>query len=357
MSRYSKEDYEIDLSSERVDEAIEEFKIYYADQYEKGQSFGNCQITAEAFASYAKALDVKFVWGTILLDDADEFLTPIITELLRSRKISSLLLNYKKVKKDLSFWRSCIIPLLPLATRRQMLSAYHCWNVTGGGRIIDLTGRSQFVEPGYLSDLAADRYQPYHVGSAVDCDPYSYRARLHKQMVASVAEALSSEKFQELANVHELANVTDWNLHQKLPDAGKKRAIPDVLYHGTSSKNLNKIKQYGLKQPYLTPMYGLAEYYAGESCEELGGQPIILKLRKIEYQYLLYDANAMDEPVMVDEAQRDDAWENAGKMHPDWVDQGLISVPMNAWEISLEGAKSVHYEKIVPWSDLEIVSE
>jgi hypothetical protein len=119
------------------------------------------------------------------------------------------------------------------------------------------------------------------------------------------------------------------------------------LFHGTSSKKLSIIKKDGLLNPFLTNDIKLAEYYADLTSEMDESSPVILEV-EVNKNFLVYDKAAMDEPVLVPEKQRDQAWEKAAREHPEWVKNGFICIPKNAWEYSLVGVHSVQYRGIIP---------
>jgi hypothetical protein len=50
------------------------------------------------------------------------------------------------------------------------------------------------------------------------------------------------------------------------------------LFHGTSSKKLEKIKTDGLTNPYLTDNYDIAAYYARETSDGDESSPIVIEV-------------------------------------------------------------------------------
>lgn len=118
------------------------------------------------------------------------------------------------------------------------------------------------------------------------------------------------------------------------------------LYHGTSSINLSKIKNEGLLSPFLTDSIDIAEYYAECSCDELGGDLVILEV-DVDSKFLRYDGASMDEPVMANESRRDEQWNLALESHPEWIKNNHIIIPSNEYTYSLRGVNSVFYEGTV----------
>ena len=127
--------------------------------------------------------------------------------------------------------------------------------------------------------------------------------------------------------------------------------LPRAFYHGTSSVHLPSIRVNGLRNPFLCDSYEKAHYYAEVTSEgSTGGQPVVLEIpsSSVEPTRLRYDGAAMDESVMADEEARDDAWDWAGRQHPEWVErvgkEEFISCPPEAWQVSWLGVGSVWYD-------------
>jgi hypothetical protein len=114
-----------------------------------------------------------------------------------------------------------------------------------------------------------------------------------------------------------------------------------VLYHGSSSGLLKG--QSHLRSPYLTDDPAIARHYAEQVAEEDGSEPVVFRL-SVHPSELRYDGHAMDEPVMVSDDERDQAWGAAAEEHPEWLHGGYIACPPEAWEVSLQGARSVRHE-------------
>lgn len=126
------------------------------------------------------------------------------------------------------------------------------------------------------------------------------------------------------------------------------------FYHGTSIHFLEAIKRDGLKSPYLTDSLEVARYYASVVAENTNSKPLILEI-EVQEDLLLYDRAAMDEPVLSSEKSRDRALEQAQLEHPEWVKDGFLIVPGNAWDISLKGAHSVRAKGLIPHSKIRII--
>jgi len=117
-----------------------------------------------------------------------------------------------------------------------------------------------------------------------------------------------------------------------------------VAYHGTSDKNIQNIQNNGLNKPFLAKTYELAEYYAEEACDDIGGNPIIIELVVPDISKLRYDGAAMDEPVLVDENTVQKELDKAEEEHPEWVKGDVIIIPSDEWEYSWRGANSIWYD-------------
>ena len=128
-----------------------------------------------------------------------------------------------------------------------------------------------------------------------------------------------------------------------------KREDQIALFHGTSSKRCVAIETSGLDCPYLTDDPEIAAYYAEVATEEEGGSAVIFSVSVQDLRALRYDGAAMDEPVLVDEEDRDAVWREAAQNHPEWT-QGTDTIicPPEAWEVSLAGARSVRCAERIP---------
>jgi hypothetical protein len=141
------------------------------------------------------------------------------------------------------------------------------------------------------------------------------------------------------------------------------------FYHGTSSKalyngihderdELHSITNEGLEYPYLAASYELAEYYAELMAENFGGEPVVLKINNLDSSKLQYDSASMNEPVMADEEERNEAWDIAAIEHPEWYDEwsDTITIPPEAWKYSYHAVGAVKYNGTIPLSDMEKIS-
>lgn len=131
------------------------------------------------------------------------------------------------------------------------------------------------------------------------------------------------------------------------------------MYHGTSSGKLESIFKEGLVRPYLTSSPELAGYYAQVAAEEHGGEPAILEVRA-KKEALLYDSNAMEEPVAFDglsveelEALVEKEWEEQARGHPEWCREGYVLIPRERYEISLKVVGSCRCGAIIPPSHIK----
>jgi hypothetical protein len=113
----------------------------------------------------------------------------------------------------------------------------------------------------------------------------------------------------------------------------------------------------GLRQPFVTDCYELAEYYAGCEAEKSRSAPIVLGIDADEalFRSLRYDGAAMDESVTFDdrtsdqlEADTKDEIRLLMAKRPEWVKDGLLVVPDTAWNISLCLVRSAWMDAVVP---------
>lgn len=133
-----------------------------------------------------------------------------------------------------------------------------------------------------------------------------------------------------------------------------------TLFHGTSSKYRESILTNGLREPYLTDSEELAYYYAETTCEEVGGEPLVLKVT-VPTDSLRYDRTAMDEPVVYDGYTEEELLKRVEEMfdrmseeHPEWVKGDLLYIEEEkAWKYSLEAVGSVRCAITVPPSQNE----
>ena len=137
------------------------------------------------------------------------------------------------------------------------------------------------------------------------------------------------------------------------------RGISQPMYHGTSSFLLPKILGKGLSNPFLCDSPGKGSYYAQVASESVGGNPVVFRIppNRVDASRLRYDKAAMDEPVMADDEARDDAWGLAAKEHPEWVDDGFIIIPPEAWEYSWDSVGSVRYDGVIPIGRRDVIGD
>jgi hypothetical protein len=62
----------------------------------------------------------------------------------------------------------------------------------------------------------------------------------------------------------------------------------------------------------------IAEYYSQEVSAADSSDPVIFEV-EIPEDSLLNDSAAMDEPVLVSEERRNEAWKNISEKHPEWI--------------------------------------
>lgn len=135
------------------------------------------------------------------------------------------------------------------------------------------------------------------------------------------------------------------------------------LFHGTSDKYLDSIMAQGLKEPYLTSDYTKAGYYATEVSEEVGGEPIILKVKIPDQSKLRVDYNELDEPVMnfnegetAQEMKKkiQAAYKKYIKENPKSYNKkhDIISVDKHDYWVSLTTTRTVWYDGIIPFENV-----
>lgn len=73
-----------------------------------------------------------------------------------------------------------------------------------------------------------------------------------------------------------------------------------ILYHGTTSNNLESINQQGLINPCLTQSIQLAEQYAGLATDKLNGSPVVLRVKLRDFSMLRADCDAIENPLFHD---------------------------------------------------------
>lgn len=127
---------------------------------------------------------------------------------------------------------------------------------------------------------------------------------------------------------------------------------PLKMYHGTCEGYYRLILEEGLRNPYLAKEFDLAKYYAEQISSFKNpyfeyGDPIVLEVIIHDTNNLRYDGNSMDEPVMANEDERDQAWDQAALIHPEWVEDDIITVPDTEWEISWNGVGAVKYKGVI----------
>jgi len=122
-----------------------------------------------------------------------------------------------------------------------------------------------------------------------------------------------------------------------------------TFYHGTASAWWPQIQREGLQEPFLCDSLEKAHYYAVETDEH----PMVLRVTAPDANLLRYDAAAMDEPVLALPEDRDRAWEEAAQQHPEWMQDGMIIVPPEAWAVSWKGVGSCWYEGIISASNFQ----
>lgn len=139
------------------------------------------------------------------------------------------------------------------------------------------------------------------------------------------------------------------------------------LFHGTASTALDGIEAQGLTAPCLTSSLALAEYYAevaAEAAEEEGADevnPVVLEVEVAEVD-LSIDFCALEEPcgydglkIAVLEERVAEMWRREGKAHPEWLKDGVILLPPERFDLSLNTVGSARCSVLIPWANLRVV--
>jgi hypothetical protein len=127
-----------------------------------------------------------------------------------------------------------------------------------------------------------------------------------------------------------------------------------TLFHGTTTQALGSILETGLDRPYLTPDESIAEHYAQDAAEGLGGRGVILAVN-VDVDRLRYDSTAMKHPIGVSGESRDAALAKATREHPEWLRGNRLIVPATEWRVSFEGVSSVWYDDVAFGSVVRIL--
>lgn len=126
---------------------------------------------------------------------------------------------------------------------------------------------------------------------------------------------------------------------------------PIILFHGTSTHYIDKIKRFGLDKPYLTDLQPMAEYFAQENVQLRGQTPLVLEVRVPETTKLRADFAMYRDPLSwVKEAwgvDTDDEWAQL-------VQSGELPYARSEreWRRSLVGVHSVWYNGVIPFSNV-----
>lgn len=135
------------------------------------------------------------------------------------------------------------------------------------------------------------------------------------------------------------------------------------LYHGTSTKHLDDIMEKGLIEPFLTSEIELAEHYADCEVDEAGGEPLIFEVC-VNEEVLRVDFNALDEPVTyglyegcLEELEEliQETYEELAELHPKWLDDGIIDIPNEEYQVSLDTVASCWAKETIPYGRLSII--
>lgn len=134
-----------------------------------------------------------------------------------------------------------------------------------------------------------------------------------------------------------------------------------TLYHGTSSKHLDSILKNGLKTPYLTSSIDLANYYAEIETEDTQYNEIVLEVI-VDTEFLRIDENSMSEPVSYDEYDTEEVeemvqeeWDRLAKLHPEWVKDDVITIPLKYYEASLNTTSTCWFEGTVKAENIKVL--
>lgn len=134
-----------------------------------------------------------------------------------------------------------------------------------------------------------------------------------------------------------------------------------LLFHGTSSKHLNSIRKEGLRSPYLTDSVELAKYYAEVEVDYVGGEPVIFQIA-VSIDQLRCDKQSMDEPVSYGVYSISDLEEavvikirKLAIEHPDWVLEGIVRLPNEAYDISLTTVGTCWHKATIKPEELHVL--
>lgn len=129
---------------------------------------------------------------------------------------------------------------------------------------------------------------------------------------------------------------------------------PTTAYHGTTKESLARHPD-GLQDAYLAANIPVARYYAEATAEDRHETPVVLRVRIPDPALLTLDMPSMEEPFPGQEEDRDAAWERASAEHPEWISEGYISIPHDAWWVSWVGVGTARYGGVISPQNYEVI--
>lgn len=145
-----------------------------------------------------------------------------------------------------------------------------------------------------------------------------------------------------------------WDEYHQV-SADLKLTVPPLhLLHGTSENHIDGITTYGLRSPYLTSDYELAEIMADVQSDEEDSEPIILDVAVYNLERLRADPEQYSSPI----ASTDSYY--GFKTVEEWIEANDLGImPYNKndddWITTLAVLKSCWYEGIIPPRDIEVL--
>ena len=160
---------------------------------------------------------------------------------------------------------------------------------------------------------------------------------------------------KELSNAKRMIKLRDFRSErekQAWGDVGMEEAVqPLTLLHGTSTVHVPKIKRFGMVNACLTNNPAVANYYAQETSDEDGGQPVVLSVSIRDPKILKPDYPSFEEPLTFTYRRYASSEEEFHQM----LDKGKQGIHWpadeNDWKTSLRIAEAV-IASYVPAKDL-----
>ena len=126
--------------------------------------------------------------------------------------------------------------------------------------------------------------------------------------------------------------------------SARVRSQPPLFYHGTSSQRYQLIAAEGLQAPYLTSDIDLAYYYADQTSEADGSEPLVLEVSRVDSAKLEVDLPALEEPLFLNGGSEEELW---AQIEASCQEQELESWRKLNWRESLRLVSSARYQGTV----------